>query len=141
MDASISIDESPYDIEIKLRNVDGFLSILSTVKPPNKQNALLIFSPEGMSLKWENESKTMQSGVFLGANLFDSYVLKRHTQFFVHFNTFLNILAVFASSTELSSLTLAYPGPEQQFLLEYACFYATTRSLYPNHRPAHGSIN
>ena len=56
---------SEYIIDAQYPNTKGFLDALRAIKGPTAQFCLVHFANEGLTLKWEHESKAMQSGIFI----------------------------------------------------------------------------
>jgi hypothetical protein len=108
-------------INVQFPNPKAFLRTLSVVKPPSssKQTAIVEFTAQGLGINWENDSKTMQSGISMGASLFSMYDLLQNTSFGVPFDLFFNTLAAMVSiDNQGSALSLKYPGPNAEVLLE-----------------------
>ena len=95
----------------------GLHGASSTSTGGMRQIALVNFSSEGLSVKWEHSSKALQSGIFLGRGLFSLFKVSEETEFCVSLTTLLDVLAVFASE-DLGELSLRYPGPNAELMLE-----------------------
>lgn len=115
-------------INAQFPNPKAFLRTLSVVKPPpsSKQTAIVEFTAQGLGINWENDSKTMQSGISFGASLFSMYDLQQNTSFGVPFDLFYNTLAAMVSiDNQGSVLSLKYPGPNAEILLECSAPFET----------------
>ena len=55
-----------YIVDVKYPSTKGFLDALSAIKGPTAQCCIIQFTEAGVTVKWEHESKSMQSGVFIG---------------------------------------------------------------------------
>jgi hypothetical protein len=60
------MEEEGHIVDARYPSTKGFLEALTSIKGPTAQFCVVSFSPEGLTLKWEHESKAMQSGIFIG---------------------------------------------------------------------------
>jgi hypothetical protein len=77
----------------------------------------VIFDSHGLYIKWEHESKALQSTIHLGAGLFSAYDVSCKTGFGLPLTLLLDTLGVMASGTT-AQLHLCYPGPNAELVLE-----------------------
>lgn len=56
-------------VRLTLGSVKGLTAVLQAVKPGAKQACSVSVAPDGLSLRWEDDSKTLQSSVFLRADV------------------------------------------------------------------------
>ncbi|KAK9785180.1 hypothetical protein WJX73_005914 [Symbiochloris irregularis] len=123
---------------IRVIGSKGLLAVLQAVKPAsNKQASMVTITKDGMNIRWEDESKSLQSSIFLNSEVFAEFQVPwvRKT-FGLHFHTFTDTLTVFAS-TSTSDLTIRYPGPNEELTFELVeaiseqqlCTYARINTL------------
>lgn len=68
-------------------------------------------------MRWEHESKALQSAVWIGSNLFAVWNVPKKIGFGLPFTLLMDTLNVFASSASCQ-LDLRYPGPDAELVLE-----------------------
>jgi cell cycle checkpoint protein len=105
---------------LRAASARSLVSVLHSIKPANtKQECVLLIGPEdGLSVRLEDESKTLQSSIFMRPDLFSAVHCPAGRQIFgVQFGLLLDTLQVFASAPGLE-LELRYPGPNQELVLE-----------------------
>lgn len=122
----------------KMGNIKGLTAALQAIKTQARQYCTLTFEPTGMTVRWEDDSKAVQSGVFLGAGLFREYTTDKKWVLGLPFSLFLDLINLF-TSTGSSELILTYPGPNAELVLEaeqlgigatgMACTYARINTV------------
>lgn len=91
--------------------------MLQAIKSPGKQYCTVLMGPEGLSVRWEIESKTLQSSIFLRPEMFTEYRCSGGVRVFgLQFNHLMDTLQVFASSGH--ELILKYPNANMQLECE-----------------------
>lgn len=118
---------------IRITNVRSLLTVLQCVKPPNaKQECIvLIGESDGMQLQLEDDSKGLQSQIFLRPDLFAGVDCPQGRQTFgLQWALLVDTLSVFAS-LGTADLELRYPGPNMELVFEMTegvdsgvCIYA-----------------
>ncbi|GAB4823845.1 hypothetical protein N2152v2_010891 [Parachlorella kessleri] len=101
----------------RMVSVKGLITALQAIKTTSRQYCTLTFQGSGMTVHWEDESKSLQSGVFLSSGLFAEYSAPRKSMLGLPFHLLLDTLTLFASSGA-GELSLSYPGPNAELVLE-----------------------
>jgi hypothetical protein len=79
----------------------------------------VLVNSDGMSLQWEDDSKTLQSSIYLRSELFVAYDSPQEQQVFgLQFSQLVDTLSTFACASDANSLQLLYPGLEGELQLE-----------------------
>lgn len=60
------VDEAELSVDARFPSAEGLRAALSSIRSEKKQMCVVVFSGDGLTVKWESESKAMQSGIFLG---------------------------------------------------------------------------
>lgn len=106
-------------MRLTLANVKGLTTVLQAIKPGSKQVCSVIVNDDGLSIRWEDDSKTLQSSIYLKSELFAAYDAPQEQQVFgLQFSQLVDTLSTFACGSDASSLQLAYPGPDGELQLE-----------------------
>ncbi|KAI8464584.1 MAG: hypothetical protein J3K34DRAFT_526071 [Monoraphidium minutum] len=109
----------PQPLRLTLDNVRGLTAVLQAIKPSAKQVCSVLVDADGLSIQWEDDSKTLQSSIYLRSELFTSYDGPSEPQVFgLQFSQLVDTLSTFACASDASSLQLSYPGPEGELVLE-----------------------
>ncbi|PNW84881.1 hypothetical protein CHLRE_03g162250v5 [Chlamydomonas reinhardtii] len=99
-------------------NVRSFAAALQCIRSGNKQTCTVSISSGGVSVVWEDDSKSLQGSVFLKPELFSRFECgaeDRH-EFGIQLQLLLDTLAVFASAA--APMTAHYPGPQGELVCE-----------------------
>lgn len=98
---------------MKVPNVRVLVQMLQAIKCTGKQYCTVLMGPEGLSVRWEIDSKTLQSSIFLRPEMFSDYQCSGGVRVFgLQFNHLMDTLQVFASSGH--ELVLKYPNGNMQ---------------------------
>ncbi|KAA6417208.1 MAG: hypothetical protein FRX49_12806 [Trebouxia sp. A1-2] len=98
---------------VKVPNVRVLVQMLQAIKCTGKQYCTVLMGPEGLSVRWEIDSKTLQSSIFLRPQMFSEYQCSGGVRVFgLQFNHLMDTLQVFASSGH--ELVLKYPNANMQ---------------------------
>ena len=54
-----------YVVDARYPSTKSFFEALTAVRGPSAQFCLVNFTQDGLTLKWEHESKSLQSGIFM----------------------------------------------------------------------------
>jgi len=63
---SQQLNQTDLTIDVTFPSAQGLLSALSSIRSEKKQMCVVDFSADGLTVKWEHQSKALQSGIFLG---------------------------------------------------------------------------
>ncbi|KAL3155870.1 hypothetical protein ABBQ32_012873 [Trebouxia sp. C0010 RCD-2024] len=97
----------------KAPNVRALVQMLQAIKSTAKQHCTVLLGTEGLSVRWEIDSKTLQSSIFLRQEMFLEYRCPGGVRVFgLQFNNLMDTLQVFASSGH--ELVLKYPNANMQ---------------------------
>ncbi|KAG1660041.1 hypothetical protein FOA52_010026 [Chlamydomonas sp. UWO 241] len=99
-----------------IAHVKGLATALHAIRAGSKQACCVKIDSSGLELRWEDESKTLQSLVFLKPEMFGQFSVGSVARFSVQFSQLLDTLNVF--SPIQSSTELCYPGPNGELSLE-----------------------
>ncbi|KAK9824366.1 hypothetical protein WJX72_009731 [[Myrmecia] bisecta] len=103
---------------LKVSNVRALVTVLQAIKASIKQNCRLCMAADGVTVRWEDDSKSLQSSVFMRAGLFADYQLPAgRMEFGLTFSLLMDALNVFASGLG-AELVLRYPGANSELVCE-----------------------
>ncbi|KAK9820866.1 hypothetical protein WJX81_006622 [Elliptochloris bilobata] len=113
------------------------VSVLQAIKASNThQLCTVILHADGLSVRWEDESKSLQASVFLRKELFVEYEVPwLRKEFGLQLGLLVDTLHVFTAGT--AELVLRYPGANQELICEMTeegaggvlCTYASLDSM------------
>mmetsp|Transcript_6233 Transcript_6233/g.16084 ORF Transcript_6233/g.16084 Transcript_6233/m.16084 type:complete len:302 (-) Transcript_6233:288-1193(-) len=105
---------------LHIANVRQVLAVLQAVRLRTgykQQFCTLLLGTDGLSLRWEEESKALQSSVYLRPNVFARFECQDPRRVIgLNLGTLMDTLSVFASST--GHLEMTYPGQNGELLIE-----------------------
>lgn len=105
-------------IHLCLSHLSPLTSLLQAIKIGAKQVCSVIIGQDGLWLRWEDDSKTLQSSVQLRSELFSTYDCGTEKRVFgVSLAQLVDALSVFASAAK-ADLHIHYPGPDGELQLE-----------------------
>lgn len=122
----------------RVHSAKSLVLVLQAIKPAsNKQASVATITKDGIEIRWEDDSKSLQSSIFLNSELFAEFSVPwvRRT-FGLHFHLLMDTLNVFASLPG-NELSISYPGPGDEILLklldtsedQQLCTYARINTL------------
>ncbi|EIE20452.1 hypothetical protein COCSUDRAFT_67371 [Coccomyxa subellipsoidea C-169] len=104
---------------LKMANVKGLVAILQGIKSSHKaQLCTMSINSDGIAIRWEDASKSLQSSVWLSSELFSHYDCPwARKPLGLHFARFVDTLNVFALGSG-AELVLRFPGPNEELICE-----------------------
>lgn len=106
---------------LSVGNVKGLVTVLHAIKPANNktQECVVLIGPDdGLTVRLEDDSKGLQSSVFMRPDLFDEVDCPGGRQLFgLQFSLLLDTLQLFATKPG-QQLCLRYPNADQQLVIE-----------------------